>query len=538
MGVWLRAGNDTYEFGKIGVDHSAPCSSLDIAGEARLWLRSSQVTVAPISPCGDVGLSLSCSPSEYDPIDHRTEEVGKIQAYASPFAPPYYGFRPLALQPYGGKVAIGKQWPAAELDILSRLITEDPVRIEVSSGDGNDQASSIAFKGNGIDFGSIGGRLEYGAFDAQTQKWNVATAALRLEVGGKRQGVPYVASKNHGVSAEDQGVSLFSSGIKRFSLKKGGAFSSVSTKLNMILNNAESDVEASYGSWNTAVGYNTMLDNTGGSNTAVGAQALWKCGSGGSNTAVGESALTWLSTGSSNIGVGFNGGIFIYSGNYNFAAGRNTLRGGASLSHSVALGAFALYSVQLVSPKDLITGKRYIINWKGSADWTQVGAASSDYGVVFTATGPLTTWTGTNAWASMLDDTTCDANIAIGNYAGYNQASGGNNISIGFRANLPDKTASNQLNIGNIIFAKNRDLVPDQALSPVSGGGLVGIGTVSPIAKLDVDGRVVFVADRATEDAALVKTDQVYFKALSDTQLRVSLRGSDGVVRSATLVLS
>jgi hypothetical protein len=68
-------------------------------------------------------------------------------------------------------------------------------------------------------------------------------------------------------------------------------------------------------------------------------------------------------------------------------------------------------------------------------------------------------------------------NVAVGFSAGNNVTSGANNILIGSQVETPTPSTSNFLNIGDTIFGK-------------TDTGFVGIGTTSPSAKLDVNGSV------------------------------------------------
>lgn len=76
-------------------------------------------------------------------------------------------------------------------------------------------------------------------------------------------------------------------------------------------------------------------------------------------------------------------------------------------------------------------------------------------------------------------------NILIGHRAADSLTTGASNIVIGYDIEAPSNTASNQLNIGNIIFGTG----VDGAGTTVSSGN-IGIGTTSPVTELSVAGDV------------------------------------------------
>ena len=79
--------------------------------------------------------------------------------------------------------------------------------------------------------------------------------------------------------------------------------------------------------------------------------------------------------------------------------------------------------------------------------------------------------------------TTGNYNLGLGYKAGENLTSGSGNIIIGYDIDAPSATASNQLNIGNLIFGTNLD-----GRNATLSSGNVGIGTTSPGYTLDVNG--------------------------------------------------
>jgi hypothetical protein len=246
---------------------------------------------------------------------------------------------------------------------------------------------------------------------------------------------------------------------------------------------------------NTAVGYFALNANaTGTSNVAMGFQALSQNVSGVSNTAVGSGALD-NSIASYNTAVGNNSLEYTTSGQNNTAVGRNTLYSNTTGQGNTAMGAFAL---------------------------------------------PVTTGSNNSAFA-------------IGSLSGI--SSGSTNSGFGRNAGAGLTTASNNLFLGN-----NTDLLtgatqPDHltVIGPdAKGNGSsciilgrsidnIGIGTTSPLAKLDVAGsnnatvplfQLSSVASTATTTEFIVNNNgnATLAGALtqnSDQRLKTNIRGLD-----------
>ena len=96
------------------------------------------------------------------------------------------------------------------------------------------------------------------------------------------------------------------------------------------------------GSYNTAIGSAALFTNTSGEkNTATGVLAL-HANNGENNTANGVNALQFNSTGNSNTGIGFNALQWNFDGNYNVAMGVGALLRNSSGNQNVAMGFGAL----------------------------------------------------------------------------------------------------------------------------------------------------------------------------------------------------
>jgi trimeric autotransporter adhesin len=98
------------------------------------------------------------------------------------------------------------------------------------------------------------------------------------------------------------------------------------------------------GNLNTAVGYEASFSNSGGGNTAIGAQALYD-GGGSDNTAFGARALyNSQSTASFNTATGFEALLNNTFGSYNTASGYQALHDNLSGQYNTAFGGEALFS--------------------------------------------------------------------------------------------------------------------------------------------------------------------------------------------------
>lgn len=102
----------------------------------------------------------------------------------------------------------------------------------------------------------------------------------------------------------------------------------------------------SLGSGDTGFGYNTLnVETTSGSfNTALGYQTLIANTTGGSNTAAGSSALGANTTGTNNTGLGQAAADHITSGSNNLAAGTGSLQSDITGSNNTSVGANSLFT--------------------------------------------------------------------------------------------------------------------------------------------------------------------------------------------------
>ena len=228
---------------------------------------------------------------------------------------------------------------------------------------------------------------------------------------------------------------------------------------------------------NVAYGYQALYSNTADQNMAIGYQALYSNTTGFQNTALGYQALNFNTTGSYNTATGY-GALEFTTGNNNTANGFQALVFNSSGNSNSATGHGALYNNT--------TGSYNTANGQGALHYNTAGNNNLALGYQsgYNVTGSNNTLLG---YQSGYDITTGTNNVILGTEqtTGGGITTGSNNILIGtgVRSGLTP-TASNQLNIGNLIFATGL------GSEATASTGNVGIGTSSPTALLGLQGGI------------------------------------------------
>ncbi len=213
------------------------------------------------------------------------------------------------------------------------------------------------------------------------------------------------------------------------------------------------------------------LAGTGVQDTGIGHKALKSITFGYQNVAVGDFTMTDMTTGGENTAVGSEALTNSVSGVGNVAVGIQTLMNNMSDENTV-VGAYAL---------------------------NRAGNGSKNTGTGYAVMNMLTT--GSNnvgvGWMALRNIDTGSSNIAIGYNAGSNITTGSGNVVIGGNTGATFATDSNNISIN--------DGVGNERIRVVSSG-LVGIGTTTPVTKLDVSGGVRIGVETASCAAALAGT--------------------------------
>ncbi len=247
------------------------------------------------------------------------------------------------------------------------------------------------------------------------QNTAIGTSALFYNDGVGNTATGYSALNNNLLGAYNTGNGWFS-----LNSNQGGIWNTAMGASALRFNKT--------GSNNVAIGNNAMrFDSTGNENTAVGVQALYST-NGEENTAVGYQAL-YNNTESDNTAIGFQSLFTNTSGHEVVAVGYQSLFSNTTGYFNTASGSYAL------------------------------NANTTGYGNTAHGTGALYLNVSGNANTAVGDSanlqSTGNGNTALGHQAGANLTAGDNNIFIGYNAQAPSNTGSNQVRIGdaNITYA-------------------------------------------------------------------------------------
>ena len=180
----------------------------------------------------------------------------------------------------------------------------------------------------------------------------------------------------------------------------------------------------SYPNDNTALGGITALFHlsTGSFNTALGVNSMWLNNTGNNNTAVGDSALKRNTSGNNNTATGIQALFNNQTANNNTADGNVALFSNTTGTQNTATGTGALFS-NTTGGFNTATGLNALRNNNGD-DNVAVG------------------------WQALFNVTTGSDNIAVGVNAGFSITTGSENIIIGEIGGVADE--SNVTRIGNI----------------------------------------------------------------------------------------
>eukprot|EP00696_Hemimastix_kukwesjijk_P016557 gnl/Hemi2/5010_TR1731_c0_g1_i1.p1 gnl/Hemi2/5010_TR1731_c0_g1~~gnl/Hemi2/5010_TR1731_c0_g1_i1.p1 ORF type:complete len:439 (+),score=48.92 gnl/Hemi2/5010_TR1731_c0_g1_i1:45-1361(+) len=168
------------------------------------------------------------------------------------------------------------------------------------------------------------------------------TGTSNVAVGS--QGLGAIGTGSFNLALGNQALAVLASGAQNTAVGHMALSQLTSTSNNTAVGYNSQALSTSSVSNNTAVGSNSLVNNAGDSNTAVGASAMTGpvSGVGGaSNVAVGFSALQAIDGGASNVAVGATAGAGLASGSSNVFVGA-AAGSSAATNFNVGVGASAL----------------------------------------------------------------------------------------------------------------------------------------------------------------------------------------------------
>ena len=199
-------------------------------------------------------------------------------------------------------------------DLASPTFTGTPAAPTASSGTNTTQLATTAFVTTAVAAGGGGATDINGLSDAKTQQSGqtigIGTGALAANGSGNTWNTAL------GYDALNDNTN------GQYNVAVGGS----ALELNVS------------GLQNTAVGFQALLSNTAHSNTAVGKGAMDSATTGGNNSAVGMHSLGGVTTGTGNCGLGKNAGNTTTTGSNNIVIGNGAFASSATVSNEVTLG--------------------------------------------------------------------------------------------------------------------------------------------------------------------------------------------------------
>jgi hypothetical protein len=311
---------------------------------------------------------------------------------------------------------------------------------------------------------------------------NATSSQMNVAIGYQAlKGSAAVGNTGPNLAIGYQALFHNTSGSGNVSLNAGGnygqaLFSNTTGSSNIGIGAGGTLYSNTTGSNNIGIGSSMYFNQTGSSNIGIGNSALG--GSSGNsfsyNEAIGQGALGNLVTGGDNIALGYYSVPNMTTGGDNVGIGTYVLQDNTTGSDNVAIGGQ--------------TGAQGVLSFNTSATNTvavgfQAGRGTASYqnqgGTLLGFRAGLDFQTGS------------DYNTLLGYSAGSNITTGAGNLVLGANVLAPSATASNQLNIGNVLYGtgiySSSGSSPTQSSAPTANG-FIGIGTSTPYSRLEVWG--------------------------------------------------
>lgn len=220
------------------------------------------------------------------------------------------------------------------------------------------------------------------------------------------------------------------------------------------------------------VGYNAGIvdDSTTNRNTALGYQSFVYNTSGSNNVGVGYRSLLFNTTGTNNVAAGNEAMRNNTTGSYNVAYGNNSLRLNTVGGFNLGFGVNALYSNT--------TGSFNIANGNNTLFANTTGGNNTGFG-----------------YEALRNKTTGSDNVALGYYAGKFLSDGAtaltdssNSIFIGSLSRASVDNSDNEIVIGYNAIGNGSDTITlgNKDITKTITSGDLSIGTDSPAGRLDV----------------------------------------------------
>jgi len=287
---------------------------------------------------------------------------------------------------------------------------------------------------------------------------------ISISDGSGNERIRVVSSGNVGIGTTTPSAALeVSGGIKLSGTSATLDIPVTSANAGYMTMSGELLLHAS-GDYNVYLGKSAgNLIGTGTQNTGVGHHALKDVTLGYENVALGDFTMAKITTGGENTALGSEAMSFSVSGNANVAVGIQALMRNSNNENTI-VGAYGLNRAGDGSKN---TGMGYAVMNKLTAASNNVGAG----------------------WMSLRNLTTGNSNIAIGYNAGSDITTGSGNVVIGGNTGVSFATESNNISIN--------DGLGNERIRIVSSGN-VGIGTSTPVTKLEVSGGLRISMEAAT----------------------------------------